>query len=327
MKTKAGWIATCLLGATLAVGALAPAAGAAEVAVEKECIRLLALYQPTAVDLWSLCFVIKANNDLERIADKAATIGRRVRHLVADDIDLATYPEWRDLVALVTERLDQTLRAISSRNLQAAEALVSSDAAAEEAYRRIARHIIARAREAPGGVDMAVTLTLLVRAVHRIGELCTNIAELEDGQDDQARRDEIRKTVDEVVGDIGPDDFRLYWEGDWNEKITFKWQYDWADSPVVKDLYLELKQLPIVGNLRMGHFKKPFGLEELTSSKYDTFIEQASTSVFVPSRNAGVFGPFHFQSEYMTSLVQMSDDVNLDTTRRSTAGTSRSGTS
>ena len=92
-----------------------------EVAVEKECIRLLALYQPTAVDLRSLCFVIKANNDLERIADKAASIGRRGRHLVDDDVDLATYPEWRDLMVLVTERLDQTLRAISSRNLQAAE--------------------------------------------------------------------------------------------------------------------------------------------------------------------------------------------------------------
>jgi phosphate transport system protein len=150
---------------------------AEEVAVEKECVRLLALYQPTAVDLRSLCFVIKANNDLERIADKAASIGRRVRHVVSDDIDLGTYPEWRDLVALVTERLDQTLRAISSRNLDAAQAIVTSDVDAEEAYRRIARHIIRRAREAPGGVDMAVTLTLLVRAVHRIGELCTNIAE------------------------------------------------------------------------------------------------------------------------------------------------------
>ena len=150
---------------------------AEEVAVEKECIRLLALYQPTAVDLRSLCFVIKANNDLERIADKAASIGRRIRHLVDDGVDLATYPEWRDLVELVTERLDQTLRAISTRNCASAEALVASDADAEEAYRRIARHIIARAREAPGGVDMAVTLVLLVRAVHRIGELCTNIAE------------------------------------------------------------------------------------------------------------------------------------------------------
>ncbi|MFO8012278.1 MAG: phosphate signaling complex protein PhoU [Phycisphaerae bacterium] len=150
---------------------------AEEVAVEKECVRLLALYQPTAVDLRSLCFVIKANNDLERIADKAASIGRRIRHLVADDIDLGTYPEWPDLVDLVTDRLDQTLRAISSRNLDAAQALVASDVDAEEAYRRIARHIIVRAREAPGGVDMAVTLTLLVRAVHRIGELCTNIAE------------------------------------------------------------------------------------------------------------------------------------------------------
>jgi len=150
---------------------------AEEVAVEKECVRLLALYQPAAVDLRSLCFVIKANNDLERIADKAASIGRRIKHLVADGIDLGRYPEWPVLVRLVTDRLDETLRAISSRSLDSAQALIASDTEVEEAYRKLARHIISRAREAPDGVDMAVTLILLVRSLHRIGELCTNIAE------------------------------------------------------------------------------------------------------------------------------------------------------
>jgi len=163
--------------AGMAVSDQDSAIDAEEVAVEKECVRLLALYQPAAVDLRSLCFVIKANNDLERIADKAASIGRRVRHLVADGVNLADYPEWREFVRLVTERLDQTLRAISSRELDSAQALITSDIEAEEAYRKLARHIIARAREAPDGVDMAVTLTLLARSVHRIGELCTNIAE------------------------------------------------------------------------------------------------------------------------------------------------------
>jgi len=173
------------------------------------------------------------------------------------------------------------------------------------------------------------------------------IAELEDAQSEQIRREDIRKLVDEAVGDVGPNDFRLYWDhgmraktgdgrlkmkfggrlyydwawidgndiesdfaasgtdfenledgkevrrarlywqGEWNKKIKFKWQYDWADSPVVKDLYLELKQLPVVGNLRMGHFKEPFSLEELTSSKYITFIERGSPNVFTPGRSAG----------------------------------------
>jgi len=150
---------------------------AEEVAVEKECVKLLALYQPAAVDLRSLCFVIKANNDLERIADKAASIGRRIRHVVTEGVHPVEYTEWPDFVRLVSERLDNTLRAISSRDLEAAHDLIATDADVEDLYSRLARHIIARAREAPDGVDIALTLTLLVRAAHRISELCTNIAE------------------------------------------------------------------------------------------------------------------------------------------------------
>lgn len=150
---------------------------AEEVAIEKECVRLLALYQPAAIDLRRLCFVIKANNDLERIADKAASIGRRIKHVVGDGIDLGRYPEWPTLVHLVTERLDKTLRAISSPDLELADALIASDAQVEEAYSRLARHIISEIPQGPAGVDATVTLILLVRAVHRIGELCTNIAE------------------------------------------------------------------------------------------------------------------------------------------------------
>ncbi len=150
---------------------------AEEVAIEKECVRLLALYQPAAIDLRRLCFVIKANNDLERIADKAASIGRRIKHVVGDGIDLGRYPEWPTLLRLVTDRFDKTLRAITSPDLELADALIASDAQVEEAYSRLARHIIAEIRQGPADVDATVTLILLVRAVHRIGELCTNIAE------------------------------------------------------------------------------------------------------------------------------------------------------
>jgi len=159
------------------VGALDSIIDAEEVAIEKECVKLLALYQPAAVDLRSICFVIKANNDLERIADKAASIGRRVRHVVTDGVNPSEYAEWTHFTRLVAERLDSTLRSISSRDLASAHALIASNIDAEDLYRRLGRHIIAQTREAPDGTDMALTLTLLARAVHRISELCTNIAE------------------------------------------------------------------------------------------------------------------------------------------------------
>ncbi len=82
---------------------------------------------------------------------------------------------------------------------------------------------------------------------------------------------------------------RLYISGTIYDKIIFKAQYDFAGGDAdFKDVYLGLKKLPAVGTLKVGHFKEPFGLEELTSSKYITFMERSLPIVFTPSRNTGI---------------------------------------
>ena len=45
-----------------------------EIDVEEECLHTLALHQPVAMDLRYVVAVLKINNDLERIADLAASI-------------------------------------------------------------------------------------------------------------------------------------------------------------------------------------------------------------------------------------------------------------
>jgi len=54
-----------------------------------------------------------------------------------------------------------------------------------------------------------------------------------------------------------------------------------------KDVYIELTDIPIVGNFRVGHFKEPFRLEVMTSSKYMTFMERSFHSAYAPERNTG----------------------------------------
>ena len=80
---------------------------------------------------------------------------------------------------------------------------------------------------------------------------------------------------------------RLFNSGKVYGNINYKLQFDFAGEGVsFKDVYVELA-LPYVGNLKLGHFKEPFRLEALTSSKYITFMERGLPIAFSPERNVG----------------------------------------
>ena len=52
-----------------------------EVDLEEECLKILALHQPVAIDLRFLIAVLKMNNDLERIGDLSVNIAIRAEYL------------------------------------------------------------------------------------------------------------------------------------------------------------------------------------------------------------------------------------------------------
>ena len=80
---------------------------------------------------------------------------------------------------------------------------------------------------------------------------------------------------------------RLGAEGTIYDLFDYKAVYDFSGSVVeVKDLVVSTRTG--FGNLKLGHFKEPLGLERLTSSAYMTFIERALPNVFSPGRNLGI---------------------------------------
>jgi len=82
---------------------------------------------------------------------------------------------------------------------------------------------------------------------------------------------------------------RLAIEGTIYDRTEIKAEYDFAGgSTAVKDVYMGVVRLPVVGNVRVGHFKEPFSIEELTSSRFITFMERSLVNTFAPSRNMGL---------------------------------------
>src|SRR5215831_11127413 len=81
-----------------------------EVEVEEDCLKILALYQPVAIDLRFVIAVLKMNNDLERMADTAVNIARRAEYL-------AQYP-YMDLPPSLAE-MTQKVQAMVQQSLDA----------------------------------------------------------------------------------------------------------------------------------------------------------------------------------------------------------------
>ena len=148
-----------------------------EVEIEQECIRLLALYQPAAVDLRTLCTIIKINSDLERIADLAAGMGRRVRHLVEEKISLADYEEFNHLAQATVDILGRTIRMLGRTDVETARKVIQADDLIDKGYRHLVQAVLKHEDRRIGGVVAAMTVINLAKALERIGDHCTNIAE------------------------------------------------------------------------------------------------------------------------------------------------------
>ncbi|MEE9604693.1 MAG: porin [Candidatus Scalindua sp.] len=124
---------------------------------------------------------------------------------------------------------------------------------------------------------------------------------------DWAWMTENKKLEDESgIGDlVDSTEFRrtrLYVSGTIYNNVGFKAQYDYEDGVAdFKDVYIELKEIPYLGNFRVGHFKEPYSLEQLTSSKYISFMERNLTDdPFAPERNTGFMFHNHMLDKRVT---------------------------
>jgi phosphate transport system protein len=150
---------------------------AVEMDVEEECLHTLALYQPVAFDLRFVVSVLKINNDLERIADKAVNI--------AEQVDILADHRLRDVVAFdflgqserVRTMLKRSLDALVASDIDLAEWVRHADDQVDKTHREISRSVKQAIREHPELVDGLINLHTLSRQLERIADHAVNIAE------------------------------------------------------------------------------------------------------------------------------------------------------
>ena len=107
-----------------------------EVHVEEECLKILALHQPVAVDLRRIATVMKVNNDLERIADLAVSIAQRAQ--AVDEFPAFAIPDRLPrMVVLATEMVRGAMNAFVNMDTAAARRIIAMDRTVDQYNRTL----------------------------------------------------------------------------------------------------------------------------------------------------------------------------------------------
>jgi phosphate transport system protein len=147
-----------------------------EVEVEEECLKILALHQPVAVDLRFIVTAIKINNDLERIGDQAVNIAERVL-IIAKRPEMDFVFDYVPMAEKAETMLKMSLDAMVNMDVDIAFKVISMDDEVDAiktlAYDRIKEAI----KGNPARVGYLINLLLISRHLERLADHATNIAE------------------------------------------------------------------------------------------------------------------------------------------------------
>jgi phosphate transport system protein len=144
--------------------------------IDEECLKILALHQPVAIDLRRITAAMMINTDLERMGDLAEEIAERA-------IDLAAHPQLpipadlQNMTDMTTMMVRQSLDAFIDLNTAQAEAVIRMDDQVDRLNNEIIQELLSAMKSSPDLIEPGMSMFSAVRHLERIADHATNIAE------------------------------------------------------------------------------------------------------------------------------------------------------
>ena len=148
-----------------------------DVAIDEDCLRLLALQQPTARDLRFITTAMKISTELERISDLAENICERAIELNEEPqlkpyIDIPLMANWA--LKMVKDALD----AFVTHDAELARKVCRDDDFVDDLTHQLFRELLSFMLENPQTITRAIRITFIAKYLERIADHATNVAEL-----------------------------------------------------------------------------------------------------------------------------------------------------
>jgi phosphate transport system protein len=151
-----------------------------EVAIDADLQRIIAMRQPTAIDLRLLIAVSKAIANLERAGDEAARIARTVQKLINAGVSSRMRVPVNDLgygADLAIAQLRRSLDAFARLDAKQALEVLKHDDQIDEEFDGLLRKLITYMMEDPRTISASIDLVFVAKAIERVGDHAKNLAE------------------------------------------------------------------------------------------------------------------------------------------------------
>ena len=148
-----------------------------DVEIEEDCIRFLALWQPTGSNLRFITTAIKIITDLERMGDLAVDISERSVELL-DEPQLKPYIDIPRMAEASQKMLKDSLDSFVARDADLAMKVCEADDFVDNLNQQIFNELLVYMLQDPKNISRAVRLTYVAKYLERVGDHATNIAEM-----------------------------------------------------------------------------------------------------------------------------------------------------
>jgi phosphate transport system protein len=148
-----------------------------DVEIEEECIRFLALWQPTGSNLRFVTTAIKIITDLERMGDLAVDICERAIELL-DEPQLKPYIDIPRMAEAAQKMLKDSLDSFVEKDPDLAMKVCEADDFVDNLNQQIFNELLVYMLQDPKNIARAVRLTYVAKYLERVGDHATNIAEM-----------------------------------------------------------------------------------------------------------------------------------------------------
>ena len=146
--------------------------------IEEKGTLTIAKRQPMANDLRVIIGTFRVANDLERMADLAKNIAKRVVTIDKSGEVMPRVPMgFETLSRMAKERLEAVLTAYAHNDLEAAKQVWDTDDDIDAGYSSLFRELLTYMVENPKNITACAHLLFCAKNIERMGDHATNIAE------------------------------------------------------------------------------------------------------------------------------------------------------